>query len=51
MEDYKTVLEGKCPFGGDRIGGILLRILRRQVHHLDQRPGLGTNAHAAEGRM
>ena len=21
MEDYKTVLEGKCPFGGDRIGG------------------------------
>ncbi len=21
MEDYKTVLAGKCPFGGDRIGG------------------------------
>ncbi|KQM23650.1 MULTISPECIES: catalase/peroxidase HPI [unclassified Sphingomonas] len=23
MQDYKTVLAGKCPFGGDRIGGTL----------------------------
>jgi catalase-peroxidase len=22
MEDYKDVLAGKCPFGGDRIGGV-----------------------------
>ncbi|WP_156348700.1 catalase/peroxidase HPI [Sphingomonas sp. Leaf23] len=23
MQDYKTVLAGKCPFGGDRIGGTI----------------------------